>query len=180
MRRIVPLAVAALALAGAASEANAAITISVTPAPNFIGGNTTNINSTLAANGWAAYVVTLTSNSAPITTVEFKNDLLTMGGIIGINATLHQDSKISADDGTTRSNTPSAAGPLGGVATQQGRDSLFLNGSYYNVGVPSPFTEDNNRANSANPPYLGSPLADTPADTGASPLLRVMILALAP
>jgi len=169
MRRIAPLSVAALALAGAASEANAAITISVTAAPNFLSGNTTNINSTLAANGWGAFLVTLTSNAAPITTVDFKNDLLSLGGTFGIQAILHQDSKISADDGTTRTNTPSAPGPIGGVATQQGRDSLFLNASYYGVGVPDPFTENNNRVNSANPPYTGSPLADNPSNLSASP-----------
>lgn len=169
MRRIVPLAVAALALAGAVSEANAAITVSVAPAPNFLTNNTTNINSTLAANGWAAYLVTLTSDAAAVTTVELKNDLQLQGGTIGISGPMHQDSKISSDDGTTRISTASAAGGVANGSTQQGRDSVFLNSGYYNVGVPSPFTEDNNKVNSANPPYVGSPLSDTPANLSASP-----------
>jgi len=163
MRKIAALSVMT-ALTLNATEAHAAISLTAYVAPNFLSGNTTNINSTLAANGWAAYLLVLTSNAAPITTVDFKNDLLGQGGTMGIQMILHQDSKISADDGTTRIATSSADGTLGATATQQGRDSVFLNANYYNVGVPDPFTEDNNKANSANPPYTGSPLTDQPAD----------------
>ena len=163
MRKVVPLALVMLNIGLAPLAADAAIRAEASPAPNFLKGNTTNIDATLAAAGWAAFVVTLTSNTAPITEVDLKNDLLSMGGVMGIHAILHQDSKISSDDGTTRISTPSAAGPLTSSATQAGRDSVFLNAGYYNVGFTSPFSEDNNRLNSSNPiDYNSSPLADTP------------------
>jgi len=169
MRRLQPLVTVILGVLAGARAADAGIDVSSAPAPNFLSGNTTNINGTLAANGWFAYVITLTSDDAPIVSVDLKNDLQGRGGPIGVFGIFHQDSKISADDATTRIATPSTPGPLGAAATQSGRDSLFLNASYYAVALSSPFTEDNNKANSANPPYTGSPLTDTPAAPEASP-----------
>jgi len=168
MRRLQPLVTVILGVLAGARAADAGIDVSSAPAPNFLSGNTTNINGTLAANGWFAYVITLTSDDAPIVSVDLKNDLQGRGGPIGVFGIFHQDSKISADDGTTRSNTPSAPGSLSNIATQSGRDSVFLNAAYYNVGVPDPFTENNNRLNASNPPYSGSPLTDVPADVNAA------------
>jgi len=144
--------------------------MTIAPAPAFLNSNTNNLNSTLKNAGWSAYVVTLTADAASqnkITTIDFANDLQSKGGIIGISGNLHQTWTISQVDGTTQTKTPANTGDVvvggGGnnsLSTQNGRDSVFLNSGYYSVGVPSPFTEDNNGANGSNPPYTRSPLTD--------------------
>jgi hypothetical protein len=185
MRRTVPLALAAAVVGLAASASQAAITLSVNPAPNFLNatgtaaGTVLNINPALAAAGWSAYVITLTPDaSSKVVTVEFANDLQAKGGIIGISGNVHQTWVIDPDTGTTNP-TPIGLAATSGVnpantSSGGGRDSYFLNSGYYTVSVATPFQETNNLANGANPPYTVSPLADIPdtRDFGVGTLLK--------
>jgi hypothetical protein len=164
MRKSLAIAAALTAIALPALQAHAVITPSVSVAPNFLKGNTANIDPTLAAQGWAAYIITLTadSTSGTVSAVDLKEDLQHRGGPIGIFGRLHQDAEISSDDGVTRISTPSTQFKLGSAATRQGRDSVFLNIHYFWGGIPA--VEDNNFANGTNPPNTQSPLTDVPAD----------------
>jgi autotransporter-associated beta strand protein len=156
MRRIVPLALAAAVGIGFASHANAAITTSVVPVQ---------INATLEAAGWSGYYIVLTADAASqnkITTLDFKNDPLTLGGTIGISAPLHQRWGIGFDNNALKPTPSSAATSLDASSTTLRRDSVFLNSTYYNVAVTDAFTENNNLQNGTAP--TGSPLADVPTN----------------
>jgi len=170
MRRIVPIALAAAVVGLAATQAQAAFTVTVIPAPNFLNaggtgaGTATNINPTLAATGYAAYVVRVTADSGDrIGTVELANDLLgTFGGAsnVGIIGPVHQNYQFQDEDTTVTPPKPAGtyATPFGWAATSgsnpnaaassNGTDSFFLNSGYYSVAKLTP-------GETPNPPGAG-------------------------
>jgi len=172
MRRIVPIALAAAVVGLAATQAHAAFTVSVIPAPNFLNaggtaaGTATNINPVLAAAGYAAYVVRVTADSGDrIGTVELANDLqgnFNGASNVGITGPVHQNYQFQDEDTTVTPPKPAGiyATPFGWAATSgsnpnaaassNGTDSFFLNSGYYSVAKLTP--------------------GETPNPPGASPL----------
>lgn len=149
MRKVCAILGSAVALAAAASSAQAAVSLVIVPV--------TLTNATLSTN-WTGYELKLVADAGQ-TVAGF--DLT--NGVTGITGNIHQRWTFNFDP-DTGDPLPDNPSPTGNFPTNPaafaGSDSFFGFNQSLLLSNPNQLTEDNDQANGSNPPYTRSPIND--------------------